>query len=555
VALLVALAACQSQPMPPASGAAPGDRVVTVTPNQGGTIRLAINGPSALRTQASAKVYADIDHLTVKLKRSADDSLAADAGDVPKNGTTTHVVFNNVTTGVTYYLEVDAIDVDGFSIAKTSPTKSDPIPVTDAATPTDASVDLHLQDGGGAALNFAFTSPTYFTATNYLIWLTNAAGTVVTSYKSTTATPTLTGLADGNYVAWAAAVDDASSPKIMTPARQLGAVTVTGGAVTAPAGGTVNGVFPNTVTQLATDANWNLLGIAVDSVGTAYGLDNDATSGTGGKVVSVANHGDTPVTVVGNGVGGDGANGDDATGSVIQPSVSDPLQAGLAIGSDDSIFIGDTGAKKARMVPKTTIGAGRYGIPSLLAGKIYNIGTAAVADSPKSVAIDAANVLYWLDGGSVRRMKDNGSLSTISPDPGVVPNSMTVDRDGNAYVTQGPTSVAMYPAQAGTYFGASMSAGSWQTLPNLTTAGVTFRHLAVDPVRNLYVADSNKWTIWALDSQYGIKYRVVGTGAPAAGLVHGGDPVSRSVVEVIGVAVSATGGLYFSTSDTMWRFP
>lgn len=546
--LLVALAACQSGPLPAAVTTADGDRIVTVTPNQGGAIRLAINAP--MRTQATAKVYADIHHLTVKLKRKSDDALVADAGSVTPVGTTTHVTFNNVTTGVIYYLEVDAFDSGGVSIAKTSPTKSGDIDVN-AATTINASMALPLQDGSGSALNFTFTSPTYFTATNYQVWVTNAAtGAIVSSYRSSTNHPTMSGLADGNYVAWAAALDTGSG--LITPVKQLGTVTVASGAVTAPVGGTFTVTFGSALTQWASGA-WTLQGLAVDAAGAAYGVDQ-----TNSQIVKVAVAGGGATTVVGGASGnavGDGSEA--AVGCSLTFTASNP--AGVAVDSSGNIFLGDTFNKKLRMVPKTTIGSS-FGYTPLTGGQIYTLETTATSTMPKGVGVDAGGTVYWTDGNTVYSRKPSGvatAMASLPPETPLPLNGLAVDRKGNVYAAKRQR-LCMYVAVAGTYFGVDQSAatGTWIDLPaSLSGTTNAYRQVAVDPLGNLYVADFPNETIWALDAISGTRYRVVGTGGAGGGaLADGGSPVAGSATGVFGVAIGPSGGLYFTTTGAIWKF-
>lgn len=243
-------------------------------------------------------------------------------------------------------------------------------------------------------------------------------------------------------------------------------------------------------------------GIAVDASGNLYIADshnNRIRKVSGGIITTIA------------GTGSAGFFGDGAAATSAQLS----LPQGVAVDGNGNVFIADTNNHRVRKITGTTIttlaGTGDQGYSGDGAA-----ATAALLDSPSSVAVDASGVVYVADrlNQRVRAIATSGTISTVagngtsnfSGDGAAAtaaslskPTGVSVDASGAIYiadtdnqriraVTGGSIStVAGNGLQGNTGDGGALNAASLNA-PRAATA---------DALGNLSIADTNNERIRA----------------------------------------------------------
>lgn len=238
-------------------------------------------------------------------------------------------------------------------------------------------------------------------------------------------------------------------------------------------------------------------GIAYDAAGNLYFADADRHQ------VFEATLGGQLLVVAGNGT--QGFSGDDGAATAAQ--LNSP-QA-LAIGTDGTLYIADTGNHRVRAVIAGTIstiaGTGKAGY-----GGDNGPAKAAVLDSPNALALDVSGALLLCDSGNhrVRRIA-SGVIATIA---------------GNG--TQG--------------FGGDNG-------PTVSAALDTPSGLAVAASGTVYVADTHNHRVRAVSAS-GIITTFAGTGKPG----YSGDGAAAVLAQLDGprgLAIDASGGLLIADAD------
>ncbi|MCH8823981.1 MAG: hypothetical protein IH984_10775, partial [Planctomycetes bacterium] len=149
-------------------------------------------------------------------------------------------------------------------------------------------------------------------------------------------------------------------------------------------------------------------GVAVDSLGNVYVADRDASNS---RIVKYNVAGPTYETFAGNGTPGNSGDGGLATAA----KVNKPQ--GVAVDSNDDVYIADTGSASIRKVVVAT------GIITRVAGSTTvgyagdgGLATAADMNTPTRVVVDATGKLYIADSGNsvIRRVTASGYISTIA---------------------------------------------------------------------------------------------------------------------------------------------
>jgi sugar lactone lactonase YvrE len=256
----------------------------------------------------------------------------------------------------------------------------------------------------------------------------------------------------------------------------ISTIAGTGSAATAGDGGPASKASFSGPGALATDSNGNLFvidGVHVREISAANGVIQTlplpqgqlveprglAVDGNNNLyiadylksiVISVSPRG-TISTVAGNGTSGSGGDGGPAT----QASLSNPY--GLAVDSNNNLYIADQGNNKIRKVAATT------GIITTVAGTGQaeysgdgGLATAATLTTPSAVAVDGSFNIYIADEGNHVIRKVANSSNTISTfagngtagssgDGGLAtqaelgqPQALALDASGNLYIVDPP---------------------------------------------------------------------------------------------------------------------
>lgn len=201
--------------------------------------------------------------------------------------------------------------------------------------------------------------------------------------------------------------------------------------------------------------------VATDAGNNLYIAD----AGNNQVVVVWADH-STP-TIIGNGTAG--FFGDNAPADATTTRLNAP--EGVAVDASGNLYIADTGNHRVRMVAAVSGKVATSSRITTIAGNgaagFYGdaqVATAASLNSPTSVAVDAAKVVYIADKGNyrVRKFTAGANISTIAG-------------DGNS--------------------------------TTLTAAGIT-----VSKAGDLYIADSGHNTVWKMIKAAGALLPFAGTG-------------------------------------------
>lgn len=264
-------------------------------------------------------------------------------------------------------------------------------------------------------------------------------------------------------------------------------------------------------------------GVAYDAVGNLYFADTNRQqvfeSTLAGKLVVVA----------GSGTQGFAGDGGPATAAALNNPTS------VAVGSDGTLYIADTGNERIRAVQgdviATFVGTGAQGF----AGD-GGAATGARFDHPTALAIDASGALLVADAGNQRvRRIASGSISTIAGsgvqgfggDGGAAtaalldtPSGLAVGPDGSVYIadTHNQRVRRVSPAGTITTVAGTGSAGFGGDGGSATAAELASpRGLFVAQDGTLLIADSNNQRIRSVSAQGGIT-TIAGSGVQGSSL-------------------------------------
>jgi hypothetical protein len=507
-----------------------------------------------MRTQAGAKSYADVTSFSVKLIRTSPDTVVAGPTSVAPNPAGSTVTFNNVTTGFTYVIEVDALGVGDVSISESGPARSAPVSVADAISYDAGTIQVQLRNESSGEMPMQLSPPAYLTGTiTCQAWLRNQATDeiammpTVTVPAGVTTDKILRGVQAGTYDVWVAMRNTTHS----TPARFCGTWTTNGATTTAlnDASGTPVASLPAgyaaTLTEVGSVPGANLQGMAMDANDIPY-----VAAKVSDAVYRFPSGG--PEAYVGLGGNGSSSNGDPR-----MPALMDSPTA-CAINAHGDVFVAEGGGDFLRIVPQA--GAASYGFPGIFSpNAIYLLkgtygGNFEISDRVTVVAVAPTGELYYNDGKEIRcQPPSGGSYSSL----GVLlqnPNSLATDRFGNLFAVANSaaanSTVYMYVARLGKYFGQDFFASGWYPITTLPV-GTLLRGVTVDRVGNVYITDDSG-LVRMIDTTDRTKVYMVagGGGAPvAAGLA----PTSVSMPSVFGVGVSNAGQLFFAANSGVWR--
>jgi sugar lactone lactonase YvrE len=302
------------------------------------------------------------------------------------------------------------------------------------------------------------------------------------------------------------------------------------------------------------------MGLAFDADGNLYVSDwvnhRIRMIGPDGRVTTVAGGGPP-------GPYGDLFDGPAATARFFGPE-------GLDVDDHGNIFVADTLNNRIRRISPeglvTTVAGSGPGTLYGFDGALVD-GPADIArfNDPSDVAVDAAGTLYVTDrlNHVIRKITPDGQVSTFagSGQPGSadgvgqaasfeLPNRITIDRDGNLYVTEGRFldfgeqtygfRVRMITPQAKVTTLAGTGQPGYRDGPALTAEFDVPIGIAVDGKGNVYVVDSGAHRIRRI-SRDGVVSTVAGNGV--AGYADG--PATQAEFWYpVDIAVGPDGQLY-----------
>jgi sugar lactone lactonase YvrE len=265
------------------------------------------------------------------------------------------------------------------------------------------------------------------------------------------------------------------------------------------------------------------------------------------------------VTTLAGLAGNEGAA--DGTGSVAR--FNNP--AGVAVDGSGNVYVTDTLNNTLRMVAASGLVSTLAGSPGT-AGSIDGTGSGALFQGPQGLAIDISGNLYVADTNNqtIRKLvPSTGAVTTLA---GLAGNSGSVDGLGSAARFNFPSGVAVdwsgnvYVADTGNHTIRTISpSGQVTTLAGLagysggadgTGSAARFNSpadLAVDSSGNVYVADTDNFTIREIASLTG----AVNTLAGLAGTSGSTDGLGSAVrfFHPAGIAVDGSKNLYLADTD------
>ena len=302
-------------------------------------------------------------------------------------------------------------------------------------------------------------------------------------------------------------------------------------------------------------------GVAMDKQGNLYIWETQSS-----KVRKVSASG-VITTVAGNGMPGYTGDGGPATSAELFPVGS---VTGLAVDSSGNLYISDGNNHVVRKVNSagiiTTVagnGTGGYFGDNVPA-------TSTSLNYPAGIAVDNAGNLYIADASNnrVRKVNTAGIITTVAGNGNVVysgdnvaatatvvhaPDAVTVDSQGNLYISEGSDSRVrkvgangIIATIAGQTKKTSGFSGDGGPATAATLAGPC--GLAVDAFGNLYIADNSNGRIRKVDAAGTITTYAGITGTASSPIGDGGPATSAYLGVPKDVVLDASGNLYIGGS-------
>lgn len=224
---------------------------------------------------------------------------------------------------------------------------------------------------------------------------------------------------------------------------------------------------------------------------------------------------------------------------------------GLALDAQGALYIAEYWNMTVRRLDLSGDVVTVAGAP-LASGRTDGVGTAARFDYPQATAVDAAGTVFVADSynNSIRKIARDGTVTTIvGLSAGFwSPAGIVVAPDGVLYVADRGNEVIQRVAQDGTVtVWAGQKGRSGSTDGARTSARFSGPEgMEIDAAGNIYVADSNNFTIRKITPQ-----GTVSTVAGRAG-EHGsadGPGAQARFFDVSDVALDAAGNLYVSDTS------
>ncbi len=231
---------------------------------------------------------------------------------------------------------------------------------------------------------------------------------------------------------------------------------------------------------------------------------------------------------------------------------------GVAVDPAGTLFVADQGASTIRKVSASGVVTTIAGLASTV-GSADGIGSQARFAGPSGVALDSFGNLFILDSGNstVRRMSPAGVVSTVAGLPGVTgnldgqgsaarfywPEGLASDSAGNVFVADTWSHTIRKVTPSGNVTTIAGLAGSSGTADGSGFAArFTFpRAIAVDPAGNLWVADTQNFTIRKVTPTGDV---TTIAGLPRVGGTTDGTGSAARFLFTTGIAVDAAGDLY-----------
>ena len=248
---------------------------------------------------------------------------------------------------------------------------------------------------------------------------------------------------------------------------------------------------------------FNPFGLAVDGSGNVYVADS--SNHTIRKVTSTAT-----VTTLAGRAGYGAADGTGAAARFFNPS-------GVAVDGSGNVYVADSNNHTIRKVTSTgavTTLAGSAVQP----GSADGTGAAARFNRPFGVAVDGSGNVYVADSNNhtIRKITSAGAVTTLAGSANQLgsadgiggaarfntPSGVAVDGDGNVYVADSNNYTIRKITSTGAVTTLAGSAGQLGTTDGTGAAARLFfpRGVAVDGNGNLYVADTGNHTIRKITS-------------------------------------------------------
>jgi sugar lactone lactonase YvrE len=225
----------------------------------------------------------------------------------------------------------------------------------------------------------------------------------------------------------------------------------------------------------------------------------------------------------------------------------------IALDGNGNLFVCETGDRTIRRVTDsgevTTI-AGAVGV----AGYVDGAGATARFELPRGIAADLSGALFVADLTRIRKISQNGMVSTFVEDWWPVGHGyasavgVVVDRSGTVYVTE--NQVVTRISSSGS---ANALAGRWGVYGSIDGVGDAARFgttgvgIACDAECNLYVADSLNRTVRKI-SPDGAVITLAGKADGVAGGSDGAGSQAR-FDRPLGIAIDGEGSLFVTDQD------
>jgi sugar lactone lactonase YvrE len=233
------------------------------------------------------------------------------------------------------------------------------------------------------------------------------------------------------------------------------------------------------------------------------------------------------------------------------------LPMGLAVDSDDNIYVADSGNHLIRKITKEGV-VSTFAGQSGVTGSGNGSGTSATFNYPIGIAVDSTGIVYVADSSNhlIRKITKDGVVSTVAGQSGLAgsgngsgtsvtfnyPQGLAVDSTGTVYVADSSNHLIRKITKDGVVstLAGSGSAGSGS---NGSGTSATFRApsgLAVDSTGTVYVADTGNHLIRKITKD-GVVSTLAGSGLPGS---DNGSGTSATFRAPSGLAVDSAGTVY-----------
>jgi large repetitive protein len=250
-------------------------------------------------------------------------------------------------------------------------------------------------------------------------------------------------------------------------------------------------------------------------------------------------------TVAGNGTQGFSGDGSSATAAQIGFFVS-----GTALDSSQNLYIADSGNNRIRKVStsgniSTVAGTGTAGYTG-----DGGAATSATISSPVGIVFDSTGNMYFSESTNqvIRKVDTSGNISTYKT-LGFTPGAIGIDSTDNIYIADAQNNKVwmLDTSQVLTLFAGTGTAGYTGDGGAATSATLNSPNaVAVDPAGNVYISDNQNHAIRKVTG--GTITTVAGSGAAGYG-GDNGPATSANLSGPTGIAVDPLGDIYIADSN------